>query len=305
MIEEMESEGKTVAEAVENALKKLGLPREQVEVQILQEASAGILGFGSKPARVKITRKHWGDAPQPQRPAPRAERNAGRSRQGDRAHHARERGGHGAPSSPKGGARPAHKHADRSTPNHSRPPHREPQRQHVAPHPTTPATPPAAQEPAVPADPAKACAATEEVLKELLGRMLFTDASISARWDSQQERVKTHVKTAESERLIGPEGKTLEALQFIMTLLVSRRMSSPVAVQVDTNDYWQKKENEVLSLALKGIENVRNTGKPFRMQPMDAPMRRLIHKSLANHPDIMTTSEGDGPWRKIVLRPRK
>lgn len=135
--------------------------------------------------------------------------------------------------------------------------------------------------------------------------MLFTEVSVAARWDAEQERVKTNVKTPEADRLIGPGGETLEAMQFLMTLMVSRRLGSPVAVQVDTGDFWQKKENEVLSQALKGIENVRNTGKPFRLQPMEAPMRRLIHKSLANHPDIMTASEGDGPWRKIVLRPRK
>ena len=91
----------------------------------------------------------------------------------------------------------------------------------------------------------------------------------------------------------------------LAVLNIDVTISASVAVQVDTNDYWQKKENEILSQVLKGVETVRNTGKPFRLQPMDAPMRRLIHKSLADHPDIMTTSEGDGVWRKIVLRPKQ
>ena len=54
-MESIESEGKTVAEAVDNALKKLNLRRDQVEVQILQESSEGFMGFGSKAARVRIT----------------------------------------------------------------------------------------------------------------------------------------------------------------------------------------------------------------------------------------------------------
>ena len=275
--QEMESEGKTVAEAVESALKKLGLHRDQVEVRILQEAAGGLLGFGAKPARVRIMRKHWGAPPKSSEPsAARSERPSRRP------------------------VRPA-----RSEPPRER---KQPQ--------TTPQSAAAPQEtkspvetrllpPAPPPDPAQACAATEEILKELLGLMLFTDVSISTRWDGEQERVKTNVRTADSERLIGPGGKTLEALQLLMTLMVSRRLGAPAAVHVDTNDYWQKKENEILSQALKGIENVRNTGRPYRLQPMDAPMRRLIHKSLAKHPDIMTTSEGDGLWRKIVLRPRQ
>ncbi|MCX5794372.1 MAG: Jag N-terminal domain-containing protein [Elusimicrobia bacterium] len=302
MIEEMESEGKTVAEAVDNALKQWGLPREQVEVQILQEASSGILGFGAKPARVKVTRKHWGTPTQP----------TGRPAAAPRG--VRERPG---PASRNSGGRP---------PRQARPePRREPHSHAPAPaarapqHPPTPPRPrpepaPLAVQhsehsersaaPAQPVDPVKACAASEEILKELLGLMLFTDANVASKWDPEQERVKTNVRTAEADRLIGLEGKVLESLQFLMTLMVSRRVGTPVAVQVDTNDYWQKKENEILSQVLKGVETVRNTGKPFRMQPMEPPLRRLVHKSLANHPDIMTSSEGDGLWRKVVLRLR-
>ena len=306
MIEEMESEGKTVAEAVENALKQWGLPREQVEVQILQEASSGILGFGAKPARVKVTRKHWGT------PTQQPERQTGRSSQAGRSSHER-------PASPRNAGRAPHRPETRHEPRH------EPRREthHHAPAPAArapqqPQTPPrpepapraeerAAAPPTVhaPVDPPKACASSEEVLKELLSLMLFTDANVAARWDPEQERVKTNVRTSEADRLIGMEGKVLESLQFLMTLMVSRRVGSPVAVQVDTNDYWQKKENEILSQVLKGVETVRNTGKPFRMQPMEPPLRRLVHKSLANHPDITTSSEGDGPWRKVVLRLRE
>lgn len=271
--QEMESEGKTVAEAVENALKKMGLHRDQVEVRILQEAAGGILGFGAKPARVSIMRKHWGGAPS-KSSEPRSTRAARPTR------------------------RPARSEAPRERKHPSTTPKASPTPQEAK---STVETP---RPPSPPPDPTQACAATEEILKELLVLMLFTDASVSAKWDGEQERVKTNVRTAESERLIGPGGKTLEAFQFLMTLMVSRRLGTPTAVHVDTNDYWQKKENEILSQALKGIENVRNTGRPYRLQPMDAPMRRLIHKSLAKHPDIMTTSEGDGLWRKIVLRPR-
>jgi len=296
MIEELESEGKTVAEAVDNALKQWGLPREQVEVQILQEASSGILGFGAKPARVKVTRKHWGT------PTQQTERHSGR-------------GGHERPG-------PSSRSSGGRAPRPSRPePRREPRRHAAAPAaraeerpvpsgkgerlPSRDGASQRAAAPAQPVDPAQACAAAEEILKELLELMLFTDAGVTVRWDPEQERVKTNVRTSESDRLIGVEGKVLESLQFLMTLMVSRRVGTPVAVQVDTNDYWQKKENEILSQVLKGVETVRNTGKPFRMQPMEPPLRRLVHKSLAHHPDIMTSSEGDGPWRKVVLRLRE
>jgi spoIIIJ-associated protein len=297
MIEEMESEGKTVAEAVENALKQWGIPREQVEVQILQEASSGILGFGAKPARVKVTRKHWGT------PTRQPERPAGRG-----SHEQR----HGSSSRSPSGRPPRQSHPEPRREARPRPvpaprPAPAPQAQTPArPRPeAAPRTEQRREIPDQPVDQAKACAASEEILKELLGLMLFADAAVNARWDPEQERVKTNVRVSEADRLIGPDGKALESLQFLMTLMVSRRVGAPVAVQVDTNDYWQKKENEILSLVLKGVEIVRTTGKPFRMQPMEPPLRRLVHKSLANHADIMTSSEGDGAWRKVVLRPRK
>ncbi|MDE2489677.1 MAG: Jag N-terminal domain-containing protein, partial [Elusimicrobia bacterium] len=71
-MEPIESEGRTVAEAVEAALQKSGLRREQVEVQVLQEASSGFMGLGAKPARVRLSEKRWGPgAPPPPPPAPK------------------------------------------------------------------------------------------------------------------------------------------------------------------------------------------------------------------------------------------
>jgi spoIIIJ-associated protein len=49
---------------------------------------------------------------------------------------------------------------------------------------------------------------------------------------------------------------------------------------------------------------VKATGKPVRMEPMDSSMRRLVHRTLTTSPDVTTSSEGEGPWRKLVVRPR-
>ncbi|MDX6770376.1 MAG: Jag N-terminal domain-containing protein, partial [Elusimicrobiota bacterium] len=65
----IEAEGKTVADAVEAALKQSGLRRDQVEVDVLQEPVAGVLGFGAKPARVRVTEKRWGPGSAPPIPA--------------------------------------------------------------------------------------------------------------------------------------------------------------------------------------------------------------------------------------------
>jgi spoIIIJ-associated protein len=279
-MESIESEGKTVAEAVEAALTKSGLRRDQVEVQILQEAAGGFLGLGSKPARVRITQKLWGE--------PAAEKPAGGKPLPQRKPIL-------APANPAEDktARPAPVSRHAATPK---------------PAPVRPAAKPAREPEAAPAagvDPKAACAQAEETLKELARLMDLTALTMKASWDGEQERVKAVVEGADSERLIGPEGRTLEAVQFLATLIVGRRAGGPVAVLVDAQGFWDKKEQEILAQARRGIDEVKSTGKPVRLPPMEAPMRRLIHRSLANNPAVETASEGEGAWRKIVLRPRK
>lgn len=269
-MESIEIEGKTVAEAVEGALAKIGLRRDQVEVQIIQEASSGFLGIGAKPAKVRVTEKLWGEpaaagtnakpapARKPIQPAPRTEQPA-RPAQAARA--------------------PAPRHA----------PAKEKERE-----PSPPSV-----------DPKAACARAEEALGELLRLMKLDGVTIKASFDAQQERVKAAADGPEAERLVGQEGRTLEAVQFLATLIVGRRVGAPVAVLVDVQGFWEKKEQEILAQAKRGVEEVRSSGKPFRLPPMEAPMRRLIHRNLAGHPDVETASEGEGSWRKIVIRPRK
>lgn len=268
-MEGIESEGRTVAEAVEGALARMGLRRDQVEVQILDEGKAGFMGIGAKPARVRLVEKRWGEPSEARAPqAPRSGRGAERSSRS---------------------SRPA--------------PKRQP-----APQPRpAPAAAPAvsSQEEAKPVDPEAACAEARKRLSEVLRLMTFEATVGAVSWDSVQERVLAPVDGTDAERLLAQEGRLLEALQYLVTLMVGRSLGTPVAVQVDALGYWKKREGEVIAEARRGVETVKSTGKPFRLAPMDSTMRRLIHRDLADHPDVVTASEGEGTWRKIVLKPRK
>ncbi len=302
-MQEMESEGKTVAEAVDAALRKMGLRRDQVEVLTLQEASGGFMGFGAKPARVKITEKRWG--PQGQAPAAKRPPHTPSGRQGAPRRSGDFPPAHATPQqdraerAPRPERSPRTQRSSRSDRSQRPPrdprPDQAPSRRHEAPQPRGAALTGEAAE--------AACLKAAALIKEVLALMAFEGAAVQAVWDSEQDRIKASIETPEATRLIGPDGRVLESLQFLVTLIMGRRLGSPVAVQVDANGYWQSKEDAVLADARKGVEEVRSTGKPFRMPPMDAHMRRLIHRSLAGHPDITTISEGDGAWRKIVLRP--
>jgi spoIIIJ-associated protein len=298
-MEPIESEGKTVAEAVDSALRKLGMRRDEVEVQILQEASGGFLGLGAKPARVRLTEKLWGEpsasgsAAAP--PAAPARKPIGGTRPVPQA-----------PNEFRQEARPMKREEPRPARDTREPREtretREP-RETRRPEPARHASVAESTAPSV--DTAKACAEADTVVKDLLSLMGFDAKSPAAVWDGVQERVRMSLEGADADRFVSGDGRALESFQFIVTLMVSRKVGGSVAVQVDAKGYWDKREKEILSHAEKAIAQIRQTGKPVRLPPMDAPMRRLIHRNLQGHPEVETASEGEGTWRKIVIRPRK
>ena len=105
--------------------------------------------------------------------------------------------------------------------------------------------------------------------------------------------------------LLGQEGKVLESLQFLVTVITTRDLKRPVAVWVDAMNFLEKKEAAVLGEARRGVDIVKQTKKPHRLSAMDPAMRRLVHRNLANDPDVTTASEGEGSWRKVVIRPKQ
>ncbi len=150
----------------------------------------------------------------------------------------------------------------------------------------------------------KICARAVELLTELLRLTSIAAPTVSASWDPAMERVKAVVESQDAPLLVERDGRVLEALQIIATLLLNRGSEIPVALQVDALSFWEKRETAILDAARNGADSVRATGRPYRLEPMDASMRRLIHRALAADPDVTTASEGEGPWRKIVLRSR-
>ena len=244
-MKEIETKGKTVTFAVEAGLTKLGLRRDQVEVEVLDEGKTGFLGIGSKPASVRLREKIWteeaaaAEKPPARTAAPKAQRSPSKS-------------------------------------------------------PETPRE----------ADPEKACSTTSEVLREILTLAGVKSPEVRCEWDKEQGRVRAEVDTDDGALLIGKGGRTIEALQFLVTVIVGRKTGAPTAISVETQGYWKKIEGRILDEAENAIAEVKKTGKPYKFEPLESSLRRLIHRKLADHSDVVTASEGEGPWRKVVIKPR-
>jgi spoIIIJ-associated protein len=123
-----------------------------------------------------------------------------------------------------------------------------------------------------------------------------------------EETVTLHVEGADEEAmglLIGRRGETLRSLQFLLNLLVSRRVQKWPQVVVDVGNYRQRRQESLEGLARRMAERVRQNGRPIMLEPMAAYERRIVHLALRGDTSIYTESSGEGENRKIVIYPAR
>jgi spoIIIJ-associated protein len=104
--------------------------------------------------------------------------------------------------------------------------------------------------------------------------------------------------------LIGRRGQTLASLQHIVRLIVSYRTHVRLPIVLDVEGYKRRRCEGLRDLAGRLAEQVKDRNMPFTMEPMSAFERRVIHLTLADHPDVTTESTGVGETRKVVILPR-
>jgi spoIIIJ-associated protein len=104
--------------------------------------------------------------------------------------------------------------------------------------------------------------------------------------------------------LIGRRGQTLSCLQYVLRLVVGHQTKNWTPIVVDVEAYKQRRYQALQVLARNMAEQVKAKGTPFTLEPMPAYERRIIHLTLANNPDVVTQSIGEGESRKIVILPK-
>lgn len=105
--------------------------------------------------------------------------------------------------------------------------------------------------------------------------------------------------------LIGRRGQTLDALQYLFRLIVAKQSGSKTPIMVDVENYKQRRYDDLKTLALNVASQVKARKTAFRLEPMPAFERRIIHMTLADDPDVNTESTGEGELRKVVVNPRQ
>ena len=269
----------TVEEALSQGLSQLGLTADAVSIEVLDSGSKGLFGLGGRQVRVRLTVN-----PPPGEYVPAA---APKPKVADQTP-----------------TRPAPVKKAESAPKAREP---KPSRPAAPKNPEKEQAPVIAQKvERVEHDPI--LDSTEEIVSKLIHH-LGMEAQVSAHFDetSTDDRRTIHVDVRGDNlsALIGRQAETLNAFQYVASLIVGKATQQWVQLVVDVEGYRERRDKQVRQVALRMVDQVIKTGRKATLEPMTANERRLIHIELRGHPAVTTESTGEEPHRKVVILPKE
>ncbi|KGQ21840.1 Jag family protein [Thermus filiformis] len=145
----------------------------------------------------------------------------------------------------------------------------------------------------------------KEALEEfLVGLLLHLDPRHSVEVRQEGEVLKAEVLGGDLGRLIGKEGRTLKAVEYLASVYLAKRFGGSHRVQLDAAGYRKRQEERLRKLALEAALQVELSQTPLHLPPMRPSERRVIHMLLKHHPKVTTESQGEGEERHVVIYPR-
>ena len=130
------------------------------------------------------------------------------------------------------------------------------------------------------------------------------EASINVEFDAAENELSIDAKAEDMGVLIGKRGQTLDSLQYIVSLAINKDSNEYVKVKLDSENYRIRRKETLENLARNIASKVKRTGRQVSLEPMNSFERRIIHSALQGDPDCETFSEGNDPYRKVVVKPK-
>ena len=125
------------------------------------------------------------------------------------------------------------------------------------------------------------------------------DLDITAR--KGEDMLFINVQGKDSGTIIGKRGQTLDAIQYLTSLVVNKDQDKYVRVVIDAENYRAKREKTLEALALRLANKVVKTRRSVKLEPMNHYERKVIHATLHDHPKVTTRSEGQDPYRRVII----
>jgi spoIIIJ-associated protein len=235
-------------EAIENGLEQLGLTEDQVDIEILDSGSRGLLGIGGRQSRVRLTVKTEEIASQPDKVEPKEEDEDISDFQETSKKIAND---------------------------------------------------------LLSDDEKQSLKVAKTVVVELLERMkvkaTVDPCFIEPEDDKDERMLLVDIQGKDLSILIGRRSETLNALQYISSLIISKELNRWVPLLVDVQGYRSRRDRQLRQLGRRMAEQAIQTGKRQVLEPMPANERRVIHLELRDHPQVITESTGEEPYRKVTI----
>lgn len=261
----IQTQGRTVDEAVTKALRELGLTRDAVDVEVIRPGSRGLLGLLGEEAVVKVTARteqlHEGAA-KVSRKQPSAE-----------------------------SLLPEEESDDSDEMDEEDEDELEETGQ--------------SQVPVTRSDNELAQRSVDSLQGLLDHMGLRARVTLEPVEDASEDTVGLNISGSEMGMLIGRQGETLRDLQFITALMVSRHSQHWPNLVVDVEHYKARRRKALTDLAKRMAERVRTSGEPLSLEPMPPSERRIVHIALKDDPEVYTESTGVDDKRRVVILPRK
>ncbi|MCB5556724.1 RNA-binding cell elongation regulator Jag/EloR [Blautia wexlerae] len=297
---------KTKSEAITKACIELGVSSDQLEIQVISEGSNGFFGIGSKPAVIKVRKIEPVSEEEEMKEivetvkldsfkeeAPVQEEKKTEAIKPVKKEIKEPKAVSEKPRQPKSVKERA---AKEKQPREFR----EPKEKQVR------------EKTAKPAKSVEILTDPEEIkevenrakvfLRDVFASMNLGEVEITSEYNTTDGSLEVDFEGEDMGILIGKRGQTLDSLQYLTSLVVNKGKSNYIRVKLDTEDY-RKRRKETLENLARGIAyKVRKTRKPVILEPMNPYERRIIHSALQGNKFVETVSEGEEPYRHVVVK---
>ena len=253
----IEITGKSVEDAFMNAIVELETTSDNIGYDVIDKGSNGILGFGSRPAKIKAWVKSEVEAEK------KAEEEKAAEVKSTEA------------AAPAANSDKADVTSDNSD--------------------------------EVLSEPYKKMVVTcdvDKVIRDFLDNMfkaMDMDVNIDIKINEEEGCVNVELGGDEMGLLIGKRGQTLDSIQYLVSLVVNKENEKYMRVKVDTEDYRKRRKETLESLAKNIAYKVKRSKRPVSLEPMNPYERRIIHSALQNDKFVATRSEGEEPFRHVIV----
>lgn len=293
----IEVSAKTVDDAITKASIELGLSSDQLEYQVISQGSTGFLGIGSKPAVIQVRRKAEAEMPEEETASAKASDSEPVQKQNEA-----ENEEHPADANPA--KKETKKRREKKTSSGSRKDRADQESDEedmpeVHMHSGKQIVTERSEE-ELAAMKASASAFLENVFKAM-----ELPVSIEMEYETESGCLNINFEGEDMGILIGKRGQTLDSLQYLTSLVVNRDQKNYVRVKLDTEDYRKRRKDTLENLARNIAYKVKRNRRPVSLEAMNPYERRIIHSALQGNKYVETHSEGNEPYRHVVVTPKR